>query len=122
MSDHIAIHLPERGKYGLMFYANFQTPGSGFTTVSLNCFQIRVHVGIIFTSPQMEETDWFPCFQNRLMPPAMFELLQQHLLKYGDEADSSNILLIFDQISQLSPESALSQKMIWMLMLYLNKS
>lgn len=35
----------------------------------------------------MRESDWvFFCFQNTLMPQAMFNPLQQHLLKYDDRA------------------------------------
>lgn len=50
-------------------------------------FPEKSHVGIIFTSAQMGEGDWFPHFQNRLRPQAMFNpLQQQHLLKYDDGA------------------------------------
>ena len=59
-----------------MFYANFLGL-HGFSELFPG---EEIRVGII--SLQMRESDF--CFQNRLKPRAMFELLQQHLLKYDD--------------------------------------
>lgn len=67
----------------------------GFLTVSLNCFQKSLICWNNFTSPHVGASDLFPHFQNRLRPPAMFKLLQQHLLKYDDRGETLQIFYYY---------------------------